>query len=84
MPEDSFSMTTEYNVVTYLVPNSHTFCAPADYKCCPSYVMLNNNCVRKSAARHQYDIRPIILDESAVAGLEYLMQLGLIGGIGKK
>ncbi len=40
-------MTTEYTTVTYLVPNSHTFCAPADYKCCPGYVTLNNNCVRK-------------------------------------
>ncbi|CAF1177103.1 unnamed protein product [Rotaria sp. Silwood1] len=61
-------MTTEYTVVTMLVPNSQTYCAPEDYKCCPNYVMLNNNCV----------------DQSAVANLEYLIQLGLISGIGKK
>ena len=42
-----FSMTTEFTTVTYLVPNSYTYCAPADYHCCSSYVMLNNNCVRK-------------------------------------
>ncbi|UJR09784.1 hypothetical protein I4U23_014011 [Adineta vaga] len=55
-------MTTEYTVVTYLVPNSHTFCAPADYKCCAGYVLLNNNCVHGSA----------------IPDLEFLIQLGLI------
>ncbi len=78
-------MTTEYTTVTYLVPNSHTFCAPADYKCCPGYVTLNNNCVRKwiysiLCFMHLF----ISLDESVVADLEFLIQLGLIGGIGKK
>ncbi|CAF0988331.1 unnamed protein product [Rotaria sordida] len=61
-------MATQYTTVTYLVPNSHTYCAPEDYKCCPNYVMMNNNCV----------------DQSVVANLEFLMQLGLISGVGKK
>ncbi|CAF0816865.1 unnamed protein product [Adineta ricciae] len=56
-------MTTEYTVVTYLVPNSHTFCAPEDYKCCSGYVLLNNNCIHGST----------------IPDLEFLMQLGLIG-----
>jgi len=60
--------TTEYTVVTYLVPNMHTYCAPEDYKCCPSYVLLNNNCVH----------------ETVIGNLEFLIQLGLIGGVGKK
>ncbi|CAF4166622.1 unnamed protein product [Rotaria sp. Silwood2] len=41
-------MTTQYTVITYLVPNSNTYCAPEDYKCCPNYIMLNNNCVDKN------------------------------------
>ncbi|CAF3255235.1 unnamed protein product [Rotaria socialis] len=61
-------MVTQHTVVTYLVPNSQTSCAPEDYKCCPNYVLLNNNCV----------------DQSVVANLEFLMGLGLIGNIGKK
>ncbi|CAF1294627.1 unnamed protein product [Adineta steineri] len=60
--------TIEYTTITHLVPNSHTFCAPADYKCCAGYVMLNNNCIHGSS----------------VNSLEYLIALGLIGGVGKK
>jgi len=63
-------MTTVFNTVTYLVPNSHKYCAPGDFVCCPHYVQLNGNCIH----------------ESSVANLEFLIQLGLISGdgIGKR
>jgi hypothetical protein len=80
-------MATQFTVVTYLVPNSQTYCAPADYICCSSYAMVNNNCVRQYNVSLRDNIikeRIPFLDESTVASLEYLIQLGLIGDIGKK
>ncbi|CAF1371037.1 unnamed protein product, partial [Didymodactylos carnosus] len=62
-----YFLATKYSIITYLVPNSHKYCAPEDYGCCPTYVLLNDNCI----------------PESEVAGLEFLIQLGLIG-VGKK